>query len=410
MNANSTTKKSNIIRRFQSLIFYCGLTPEQFKLIRINMANKNETVVYSTALITILLGTALFFANIASNSLAIFPCLFMILSGTIIGLTSFIPKKKKSFITFLCYSMLICLLVASAITSYLPNNRGYPATTFVAFLALVPLLIEDSPIKMMGLEIGSGMVYLSFSKIFKETAAYKLDITNTVTFVLIGIFLYIVVMKRTASELWQTIHGKTLQDSVITTVGTVIEARDGVTGEHVIHTSKIVRLIVDEMRKEKEYKNLSEEYLDNICRASALHDIGKMRIPDEILNKPGKLTSEEYEIMKKHTIYGAEIIERVSENTDDKTFSNVIYNIVKFHHERWDGKGYPEGIKGQDIPLEARIMAVADVYDALISERPYKKAIGKKEAIEIVKEENGSHFDPDIVRIFLIVEQPLVLS
>ena len=355
-----------------------------------------------SALATSVLGLVLFFANIASNPLAIIPCLFMATSGFLIFLTRFIPNKSVGVTNFLFYSLLICLLIASAVTSFLPSNSSYPATTFVAFTALLPLLIEDAPIKMASLEIGSGITYLSFSALIKNHAAFRLDITNTITFVVIGIFLYIVVMRRTASEIWQTMRGKELQDSVVTAIGTVIEAKDGITGEHVFHTQKIVRLIIDESKKTALYKGLPEEYFENVCRAAALHDIGKMKIPDEILNKHGKLTPEEYEIVKKHVSYGSEIISKM-QDIDNKAFLSVAYNIVRYHHEKWDGTGYPEGLKEDAIPLEARIMAIADVYDALISQRQYKDALPEKEAIEIIKNGKGSHFDPNIVDLFLNV-------
>ena len=135
--------------------------------------------------------------------------------------------------------------------------------------------------------------------------------------------------------------------------------------------------------------------------AAAMHDIGKIKIPDRILNKPGRLTDEEYDIMKKHSIYGAEIIRKAMGDIEETDYITVAYNIARYHHERYDGKGYPDGLKGEDIPLEARVMALADVYDALISERVYKKAFSVEKAKEIILDGSGTQFDPCLVPLFL---------
>ena len=149
------------------------------------------------------------------------------------------------------------------------------------------------------------------------------------------------------------------------------------------------------------YSHLSEDYIRNVMLAAPMHDIGKIKIPDSILNKPGKLTAEEFEIMKKHAAYGGDIIKKTITNVEEKAYCDVAYNIARYHHERYDGKGYPDGLKGTDIPLEARIMALADVYDALVSKRVYKDAFPKEKAIQIIEEGSGTQFDPALVPIFL---------
>ena len=155
------------------------------------------------------------------------------------------------------------------------------------------------------------------------------------------------------------------------------------------------------MKSEGSYLQLTEEYRSYIAMAAAMHDIGKIKIPDRILNKPGRLTDEEYDIMKKHSIYGAEIIRKTMGDIEETDYITVAYNIARYHHERYDGKGYPDGLKGEDIPLEARVMALADVYDALISERVYKKAFSVEKAREIILDGSGTQFDPCLVPLFL---------
>ena len=136
--------------------------------------------------------------------------------------------------------------------------------------------------------------------------------------------------------------------------------------------------------------------------AAPLHDIGKINISDVILNKPGKLTDDEFAEMKKHTVYGRDMLVRASKNLGETAYLKMAKEIAYSHHEWWDGsRGYPERLKGKDIPLSARIMAVADVYDALVSERPYKKAFSVDEAFRIITEESGTHFDPEVVDAFV---------
>ena len=157
-----------------------------------------------------------------------------------------------------------------------------------------------------------------------------------------------------------------------------------------------------ELKKEGKYTDiLTDDYISSIVRCAPLHDIGKIKISDVILNKPGKLNDEEFEIMKTHTTAGYEILNQTIVNTLDNDYLKEAINMAYCHHEKWDGSGYPRGLKGEEIPLSARIMAVADVFDALISERSYKKAFSFEKAIEIIKESSGTHFDPNIVKAFL---------
>ncbi len=149
---------------------------------------------------------------------------------------------------------------------------------------------------------------------------------------------------------------------------------------------------------------LTEEYIGDVFKSAPLHDIGKIKIPDSILNKPGKLTPEEFDIMKKHSEYGGEVIDELIESLTEASYLEIARDIALYHHERWDGSGYPKGLKGEEIPLSARIMAVADVFDALVSERVYKKAFSFEKAMEIIREESGTHFDPRIVKAFVAVE------
>ena len=154
----------------------------------------------------------------------------------------------------------------------------------------------------------------------------------------------------------------------------IIESRDGSTGGHVKRTSKYVELIVNDLKLNGYFNQiLTKDYIDNIVKAAPMHDIGKISIPDSILQKPGKLTDEEFDIMKKHTIYGAQLVRKSLSKLGDSQYIDIVYDTVLYHHEKWNGKGYPEGLKENEIPLCARIMAVADVFDAVVEKRCYRE-------------------------------------
>jgi len=161
------------------------------------------------------------------------------------------------------------------------------------------------------------------------------------------------------------------------------------------------KLVIDAMKKRGLYTGEMDDWdLESVVSSARLHDIGKISIPDAILNKPDKLTDEEFETMKTHSALGEQIIEQMVARTGEGDFLNNAKLSVAFHHERWDGAGYPYGLKGKEIPLHGRIMAIVDVYDALTSDRPYKKAFSNDEAVRIIMDGAGKHFDPDIADVF----------
>jgi len=196
------------------------------------------------------------------------------------------------------------------------------------------------------------------------------------------------------------------QQATIYGLAKLAEHRDDETGEHINRVQAFCRLIAEKMCQYVEYKNkLNTEYITNLEKASPMHDIGKVGIRDAILLKPGKLTPEEFEEMKEHTTIGANTLREVAAEYPDNKFIEIGIEITQYHHEKWDWSGYPEGLIGEDIPLSARIMALADVYDALRSKRVYKDAFSHKKACEIIIDGRGKHFDPRIVDVFLEFEK-----
>jgi putative two-component system response regulator len=202
------------------------------------------------------------------------------------------------------------------------------------------------------------------------------------------------VQKRTAQVL-------ELQNSILKTVAEMVEFRDDVTGGHIERTQSYLKLLVENLLKEKIYEEEASSWnMEFLLPSSQLHDVGKIGISDLILNKPARLTPEEFEIMKTHTIIGEAAIEQIMKTTREHDFLNHAKIFAGAHHEKWDGTGYPRGLKEDAIPLQGRLMAIADVYDALIAIRPYKKPMTVAEAQRIILDGRGTHFDPALVDLF----------
>lgn len=192
-----------------------------------------------------------------------------------------------------------------------------------------------------------------------------------------------------------------LQNAVLQTVAELVEFRDDVTGGHIERTQMYLKLLVEKLIQERVYQEEVSRWNQEFLVPSAqLHDVGKIGIPDGILNKPGRLTPEEFEIMKKHTTIGKDAIDEIMKITREHDFLSHARIFAYTHHEKWDGSGYPNGLKGTAIPLQGRLMAVADVYDALIAARPYKKPMSTEDAKRIMLEGKGSHFDPVLAELF----------
>ncbi len=193
-----------------------------------------------------------------------------------------------------------------------------------------------------------------------------------------------------------------MQNALIMVLADMVESRDKNTGDHVRKTAAYVEIILREMKRKGIYSEmLTEEFIQHVIDSAPLHDVGKIIIPDAILNKPGKLTDEEFETMKKHTSAGSEIISKVIAIVPDSGYLHEAKNLAAYHHEKWNGRGYPSGLAGEDIPLSARVMAVADVMDALVSRRSYKEPFTFEKACEIIVEGKGTHFDPNIIDAFV---------
>lgn len=207
--------------------------------------------------------------------------------------------------------------------------------------------------------------------------------------------------KNTALQHAMSELGRT-QDAIFVALSSLAEARDTETGRHIRRTQSYVYELAQVLARRPEYaQTLDGETVEIMSKSAALHDIGKVAIPDHILLKPGRLTPDEFEVMKTHTLHGRAAIETAEASLgSSNTFLHHARDIAYGHHERWDGSGYPQGIAGNAIPLAARMMAVADVYDALTTARPYKQPLGHARVVEMILQERGRHFDPDVADAF----------
>lgn len=198
----------------------------------------------------------------------------------------------------------------------------------------------------------------------------------------------------------KTVRIRNIQAQVLLGMADMVENRDGNTGGHIKRTSDIVEILINTIR-EQHILQLEEEFCRSVVKAAPMHDLGKIAIDDKILRKPGRLTDEEFAIMQTHAEKSGELVENILKGVEDEYFVNIAKNLARHHHEKWNGAGYPDRLKGKEIPMEARIMAVADVYDALVSKRCYKEAMSFDKAYEVMMESMGSHFDPQMEKIFV---------
>ena len=195
-----------------------------------------------------------------------------------------------------------------------------------------------------------------------------------------------------------------LKDAYLETIAELIECRDYITGGHIERTQNYLGILLDALMENDAYREETSSWdKDLIIHSAQLHDIGKISVKDNVLQKPSSLTGTEFEEIKLHVTVGEKVIEKIKRNTTEREFLEQARILVATHHEKWDGSGYPRGLKGTEIPLQGRLMAIADVYDALVSNRPYRKALPHTEAVDIITSNSGKQFDPNLINLFLSV-------
>lgn len=275
---------------------------------------------------------------------------------------------------YVCYTSVAihCVLTIAIITTkyrYIPQKKRKSLSTTLVFIIII-----------MSLQI-----------IFPEF------LVSSIALMMVTISIYINMENP-------SIHGlEHYHHEMVMGFATLVENKDDNTGGHIRRSSAYAVLIAKNLRKNEKYRNIiTKDYIDNLAQSAPMHDVGKIGIPDVILQKPGKLTAEEYETMKEHPVIGGQIIQDTFGHLFDGEYASMAFQVARYHHEKWNGKGYPDGLDGLDIPLCARIMAVADVFDAVSAKRCYRDAMPLEECYKIISNGRGEDFDPDIVDAFLL--------
>jgi HD-GYP domain-containing protein (c-di-GMP phosphodiesterase class II) len=257
------------------------------------------------------------------------------------------------------------------------RDRGTIVMILVVLVAgIIPMTLYKLNITYMAVAIGASLCYIYYNDLTQQDIQAELVANQE---------------KMTQ-----------LQEHIISGLANLIERRDMETGEHVARTSSYVKALSEYAREDGVYAGqLDDHFISLMYRVAPLHDVGKIAVPDRILRKPGKLTEEEFEQMKRHASEGGRVVREVLSGVADDEYLAFASDVATCHHERWDGSGYPSGLAGESIPLSARIMSIADVFDALVSERCYKKAMPPEMAFEIIAQEAGTKYDPHLARVFL---------
>lgn len=227
--------------------------------------------------------------------------------------------------------------------------------------------------------------------------------------------IFTLLSERTAKMLRNLLEAeeelKDVHKEMVMGFATLVENKDGSTGGHIKRTTNYVKLLTQELRNKGIYtEELTDEYLEDLYRAAPMHDIGKISVPDIILQKPGKLTDEEFEVIKTHTVKGGEIIRDTFGHLENESYTKVAYEVARHHHEKWNGRGYPDQLREKEIPLCARIMAIADVFDAVSEKRCYRDAMPLDKCFSIIEEGRGQSFDPVLVDVFLEIRDKVAVE
>lgn len=330
------------------------------------------------------------------------------LFGYMLKMTGTISSKKWKYVLlhmpYIANVVIVIMNIGSlefregTYSNYSMGVSAYTCFIMVGIYTLLTLIvlfqrwnyIEDSKrISILTYLLGVGGVTL-VQAIFPEV------LLSCVAITLMVVGVYMNQEDPTLNEI-SRYHGE-----MVMGFATLVESKDGSTGGHIKRTTAYVKLLAEELKERGYYKEiLTKDYVRNLCKAAPMHDIGKIAVPDVVLQKPGRLTEEEFEIIKKHAPKGGEIIEETFGHLGNEGYTKMAYQVARYHHEKWNGKGYPEGLKEHEIPLCARIMAVADVFDAVSEKRCYRDAMPLEKCFAIISDGSGRDFDPIVAKVFL---------
>lgn len=327
-----------------------------------------------------------------------------------------LPAQETRIYQFILYGMLFTLLILFYVKgqnwrSWFHENMQHrslqKSEKYLLWVVGIIMLFFSNNIAIQIAEYNENV--RTTDSIYGQGLASFIGISSISAFVMTVTIIVLIMQGNKRSFYHEQISG--MQSGMITFMAEVVENRDDNTGGHIRRTAEYVACIAKELKRQGKYNDiLTDKYMRNMVVTAPLHDIGKIHIPDAVLNKPGKLTEEEFAVMKTHSTAGEELLTHARAELGESGYLNMAVEMAAFHHEWWNGKGYPYGISGQEIPLCARIMAVADVFDALTSKRCYKNAMPLEKAYAIIREESGTHFDPAVVEAFFSAAENMEAS
>ncbi|MCR5089935.1 MAG: HD domain-containing protein [Oscillospiraceae bacterium] len=396
----------NILYTIYNELFRAGLSREEYRQVREPIAAANRKAIISWS---VSMGLFWGFSLVLALFIPVYNQCRQVYIGGIISsaftlFCAFFLFKKYPRLSSPVMDLLVLsvLLAGIGIAICQPHDR---TATMIAVVLMVPTCFVAPTVRSLILLGVTILIYSISGKDTIDPPVYSWGLLNLAIFSVAGIISGHVINKtRFRRYLYEDATMKMAEmqakfnDKLVLGIATMVDSRDISTGGHSRRTAEGVQLLVEAMRKD-ETLALTDEFCDSVIKAAPMHDIGKIAVDDDILRKPGKYTPEEYEQMKKHAKKGAHILEEIFSDTEEG-FRTVAQNIAHYHHERVDGTGYPEGLKGDEIPLEARIMAIIDVYDALVSKRVYKERYSLRKANRIILDGMGSQFDAKLQKYY----------
>ena len=406
-------------------LFYSGLSKEDFKRVSKPVAEVNrKSLMFFSIVSGVFWIAGLIIYLLQDNYIQcryVYICAFIISMITLLLSTTLVKRYPRLlFPTLMLFNAsLYAAGIGMAICQ--PDIR---TVLMIAIVIIVPSGFIQRTIVNNILQVLSILVLAIVGHFYLVDEVYSFSLMNVTIFAIAGLvighiinksryqrYVYadsaeklVVMQKNYNDDLQKEVEIKTerilaLHNQLILGIAMMIEGRDNSTGGHIRRTSKAIEILIEEIRKDDDFA-LTDEFCNNLIKAAPMHDLGKITISDAILCKPGKFTPEEYEVMKTHAAQGAKILHNILAESEDVKFRELAENVAHYHHEHFDGTGYPCGLKGEEIPLEARIMAVVDVYDALVSKRTYKERYSFDKANEIIVSLMGSQFDPRLKKYY----------
>ncbi len=406
-------------------LFYSGLSKEDFKRVSKPVAEVNRKSLMFFSIVSGVFWIAGLIIYLLQDTYIqcryVYICAFIISMITLLLSTTLVKRYPRLLFSTLMLFNASLYAAGIGMAIFQPDIR---TVLMIAIVIIVPSGFIQRTIVNNILQVLSILVLAIVGRFYLVDEVYSFSLMNVTIFAIAGLvighiinksryqrYVYadsaeklVMMQKNYNDDLQKEVEIKTkrilaLHNQLILGIAMMIEGRDNSTGGHIRRTSKAIEILIEEIRKDDDFA-LTDEFCNNLIKAAPMHDLGKITISDAILCKPGKFTPEEYEVMKTHAAQGAKILHNILAESEDVKFKELAENVAHYHHEHFDGTGYPCGLKGEEIPLEARIMAVVDVYDALVSKRTYKERYSFDKANEIIVSLMGSQFDPRLNKYY----------